>query len=74
MLKHKTPFLKGNDYIWSHCTKAGDGAPYKSGSLKLRFPFDETKALTEIELAFNDPANVGHFTELEFENAALQGK
>ena len=67
-------FLQGNDYTWSRCTKAGDGDPYKSDNHKLRFPLDKTKALTEIELAFNDPTYVGQFTELEFENAALQGK
>ena len=65
-------FLKGENYIWSNCTTAGNGAPFEIDNHKLRFPFDGTKKLTEIELAFNDPAEVSHFPELEFENA-VQG-
>ena len=60
--------MKGEGYTWSRCTKSDDGDPYKMGDNKLRFPFDRTKALTEIELAFNDPTTIGQFTELEFEN------
>ena len=61
-------FLKGENYTWSECTTAGNGAPYDIGNDQLRFPFDGTEKLTEIELAFNDPESVSQFTELEFEN------
>ena len=66
--------IKGDDYLWSHCTNAGDGAPYVKEGHVLRFPFPDATAITEIELAFNDPDSVGQFTELEFENAEPEGK
>ena len=66
--------LKGEDYTWSHCTKAGNGAPYNAGNLELRFPFDGYPAITEIELAFNDPNAYGEIPELDFENAFVEGK
>ena len=62
-------FLKGENYTWSDCTTAGNGAPFDIGNHQLRFPFNGTELINEIELAFNDPAEVSQFRELEFENA-----
>ena len=71
--------IKGENYIWSQCTKDGYGTPFAFAGVvkgthvdnRLRFAFPNSPAITEIELAFNDPTHKASIPYIEFENPVV---